>query len=567
MVRGMELDVIPRRFCAWRRWLVRGFWAVVCVLWVGLGPGWAQGGLNQGKPPKPKLVGLTVTRTGAVVISFKPAQPLQYYTKPIGVRIYCQDINTGDYTLLVELPDAAMDPSFKYTHTDAKAHEQPRSYKITSFDAEGKDSEFTDEQRTLFLRAEYDECGQRIKLMWDLYLNMSEMSKLGKEVTSGGKTQRMVYAVYRGSSDALDGTLPHLQVSDEEMPPVYDTLVASDLTYYYMVKMLSSDPALESCSNVIKLTTKDLRQPSILTIDSVFSLQGYNQIHFRIDEGKHVVQYQLVRRDDTTQGPSTWVEIARSDKPLTSPLEDHNDPEAIHLATRYYQLISTDMCEEESKSRQVNSLTVRSESQGDRNVVRWNPILVPAGSRVEYEVFRSDESGAFKDAPIATLGSAQGESALEYYDDVSASQGLDFRAQYCYWVQAREIASYTLKGTTLEKRTTKVKSETTCCYKTPPMVLPTAIAPQDGGNPTNGLKRNQFAPLISGAASYKVFIYDRAGALIFNGNRHESEPWEGKDARGYFVPEGPYLYRVELYAPGAPSTSAIGTVMVVYPAK
>ena len=566
MVNGIEVGKAMGVRSCWLRTLVRSMVVMGCLLWVGVGLGWAQGGTAHGKPPKPKLVSLTVTKTGAVVISYQPASTLQYYTEPIGVRIYCQDTVTGDYNLLIDIPNAAGHDN-KYTHTDAKANLRSRSYKLTSFDAEGKDSEFTDMQRTLFLKAEYDECGRRIKLMWDLYLNMSEMSKLGKEVTNGDKTQRMVYAVYRGASDALEGTLPHLQVSDEEMPPVYDTLIASDITYYYMVKMLSSDPALESSSNVIKITTKDLRQPSILTIDSVFSFGGYNQIHFRIDEGKHVVQYQLVRRDDTTQGPTTWVEIAKSDKPLVSPIEDRNDPENIHLATRYYQLISKDMCEEESMSRHVNSLSVRSEAQGDRNMVRWNPIVVPAGSRVEYEVFRADEHGEFKEHPVVTLSSELGDAALEYYDDVSASRGLDFRAEYCYWVEAREISTYTLKGEKLEKRTTKIKSVPTCSYKKPPIVLPTGIAPQDGGIPTNGLKRNQFAPLISAAASYKVFIYNRAGALIFNGNRHENQPWEGKDESGQYVPEGPYLYRVELYAPGAPSASEMGTVMVVYPAK
>ena len=47
-----------------------------------------------------------------------------------------------------------------------------------------------------------------------------------------------------------------------------------------------------------------------------------------------------------------------------------------------------------------------------------------------------------------------------------------------------------------------------------------------------------FEPIISGAKSYSMKIYDRWGGIIYKG---ENEAWDGKN-----IPSGQYFYSIEI---------------------
>lgn len=69
------------------------------------------------------------------------------------------------------------------------------------------------------------------------------------------------------------------------------------------------------------------------------------------------------------------------------------------------------------------------------------------------------------------------------------------------------------------------------------MYLPNAFTP-------NGDTRNQiFKPVLTGAESYQIQIYNRWGALVFAGKNAE---WSGKDENGNLLSEGLYFYTLKI---------------------
>lgn len=500
-------------------------------------------GQQQNVPPMPKLTRLEVNMvTGAVTVHFEPAEKETHYLDPVGTRIYRWDPGASGYQ------EIASSPIPETSYVDASVDVKNGSYKyaIASYATGGETSKMTDSHATMFLEATYDTCRDRIKLEWNQYI--------------GWGMDFSYYIICR--SEHLP--IPESSRVGTAQPGTqhFTDKVGRDKRYYYAVQITrnadpsTGRPAMTCWSNSVDIETRKTKAPDIMQIDSVWSLPNANRLGFRIGATANIPRFELIRRDLLSEGKTQWTVLKVVDKSERQFLDDALGANT-HGRTRYYHLRALDECGDEAVASDVlNSIVVRPSVNDQQVDINWNELTVREGHNGDYYLHRVWMEG--EDTLRKELQRYKHGETLSYTDDLSEFQGKSFTSKFCYWVEAKEYDA----GGQMRRVS---RSTEACAYIEPSILLPTAIAPLDGGA-SNKLTRSQFAPLTTFEMDYHISIYDRTGQLIFDA---ENTPWEGTRKDGSHVPEGAYIYRVTLRAkegPYPPRTET-GYLMVVYPSR
>ena len=64
-------------------------------------------------------------------------------------------------------------------------------------------------------------------------------------------------------------------------------------------------------------------------------------------------------------------------------------------------------------------------------------------------------------------------------------------------------------------------------------------------SPNGDTKNDKFLPLVTGAKTYELFIYNRWGEQVFYTN-DDKEAWDGKMSNGKLAPQDVYIYKALL---------------------
>ena len=128
--------------------------------------------------------------------------------------------------------------------------------------------------------------------------------------------------------------------------------------------------------------------------------------------------------------------------------------------------------------------------------------------------------------------------------------------QICYYVQANEYVNDRPLVTSL--------SRMVCTEVIPDVVMPNAIDPLSDYSSAGHFTRNNFAPIITFKANYRLTIYNRWGGIVFNGT---NEGWDGKLANGEYAKEGAYIYRLEVFSETKRTITKTGSLTVIYGPK
>ncbi|PIE84077.1 MAG: hypothetical protein CSA07_03760 [Bacteroidia bacterium] len=439
-------------------------------------------------------------------------------------------------------------------------------------------SNLTGRHTTMFLEREYDECLGKVRLKWNPYRGWP-----GNKVTYEVKLSRF------GSSSTYGDPLI------DETEAMVDVPVDQDLSIYIQATSSGFDengrPEEKKVSHSSQTSVKGPKKPiarGLLYVEDVKSVGKVNKVNYRILPGAFANRYELVRTDDssTFEGKLTRKVLTTINQgdlgsgEYEGSIEDSDDQENLQKKKRYYYLAAVNSCDEEfAVSNKANSIVLRLANQGDKNTLMWDTLSIrPPGRYVglsgeqtfysEYYVYRFvklDGDTVARKKEILKIGRDDSHE-LKYVDDLAdpvqgvegfkkLHQGKRYVNEFCYQVEAYEYVSST------ETRTRVSTSDMKCIKLNVLVKMPNAIAPLQKSS-SLGLQRNLFEPKPELLTEYMMYIYDRAGKLIYTGKQ-----WDGRLSNGDYAREGAYIYRVKIEVPGRTPEVQTGSFMVVYPTK
>lgn len=490
------------------------------------------------KPPIFRCVTMNPSN-GDVTLKWDAPELTNDNPAPTGYMIYKRVL--GQYgeinnVLLVELGPTIRE----YKDYGANAHKHTVTYMMAS-KGPGEPSPLTDPHSTMFAIVTYDTCADEVKLSWSRYVGWGNRIK-----------EFQIFASERPAISEMQqiATIPGSQME-------FKYKVPQNKTFYYYIAAHRSDKEDVTLSNTLSVRTRDLRLAAHMTIDSIVSMPRYNRLTITIDSTSRVSHYQLFRQSSRDEfiGKLDRTLITEFTSAKTPYLIDSVDAAQLQGKKRYYFLAAVDQCGVEvDRSRQINSIIVRVNNYGNSNRIMWDTLDFAADNNTLYRVYRRAKRGNdIEEQEIAAI--TQG-LPLEYKDDVSNFSDKGYSDRFCYLVKAWEI----------DAQGFRIRSSVSSpyCTATPPEIeLPTAICPQERSS-TLRLPRNIFAPLSSYWSFYNLYIYNRAGAIVYVG---KNEGWNGTLSDGSYAPEGAYVYRLELLSESHTPKVYTGSFMVLYPTR
>lgn len=493
------------------------------------------------EPNKPIIKYVTMDPvTGITEIFWEAPAKDPNCPEPTGYYLYKLEAD-GTKTLYKEFGNT----TFTFRDIDAKANERPVSYVMASKGPKDP-SGFTDRHTTMFARLNYDTCKDRVVIDWSPY--------------AGWGNNIACYVIYKGETQQWGNLPEHDRLETASHTNYVEENILKNREYYYYIEVQhKTNPDLKTRSNLLRVKSRLLRIASKSQVDSIHCEAKRNKLIYTIDPPKSlssISYYKVVRQENnsTNEGKLQAQMIDKFTESSKRVSYDSVDGSNTNGRMHYYYVATVDQCGEEvDKSPLLNSITVRVGVKDKLHTVSWDPLEVRPDHSVEYRVKRVVEKGKERkkeDLHIATLRTGE----HSYVDDVSQFEGREYSDKFCYYIEAREIDP--------SKKTARVVVAYPNCVKVVPNIkIPNALDPMTQAA-TDGVPRNMFAPVSDFAFSYKLYIFNRAGEMIYTG---DNQGWNGKLKNGTFAPEGAYIYRMEIFEEGKAPKVMTGSFMVVYP--
>lgn len=449
-----------------------------------------------------------------------PSPLINYYT--IGVRIFTLP---GEVDTYVPVMTGLMDTSWCNPNSESSTH--PVGYTVWGVDDDGmgnkKISLFEKGDSTMFLQARLDTCNATITLNWNDY-----------DSWLGGSLQR--YNIYRRM-----GANNYLLISSTDTNSFVITNIQINQTYDLFVEAVHVDGIRKSTSNRVSVYTQMSPRPGFLNADyATISAGNTIDLEFTVDSTSSHDHFKLFR-SNSPGGPFIMIDSVISQSARIPFADDIPFESGIY----YYRLEVDNNCGSTSgQSNLANNIILKGVLSGNGIPLQWNGYLDWAGGVANYRIIRT--SGRIN--PVTdTLSS--GTDTI-YTDNISAL--IDYTnptsSFICYRVEATEQPNiYGVRGRSL--------SNQVCFSVVPDIRMPNAFIPNDP-EPVNRV----FEPVFSFLPeSYELIIYNRLGTRIWDGKG----PWDGR-VGGKYVPEGVYLYYLQVHNDKNEITELSGKVTVLY---
>jgi CHU_C Type IX secretion signal domain len=412
-----------------------------------------------------------------------------------------------------------------YIHTSLISSELSRSYVVAAIDSAGNISPLSNVLNTIFTTAVLDSCTGKIEIKWNSYPSYPRQVQ--------GYT--ILYSVNGGNyleAGTTSKDINSYTLSDFSFNAMYCFIVRANL-----------EGSCFSLSNKKCLSTKMQRPPKWINADYA-TIVPDNEIllSFTIDPGSEIKSYILEKKTGVS---GSFEQIYRFSDNAESFL--YTDAEADTKKVNYYRLSAINNCNVPVTVSNIASNIVLSlnRDQNDINLT-WNPykswngiigsygLSVKAGNQYEerYTILPGDTT-----------------FTVSYSDLMYEVTG----AEVCFMIRAYETSNpYGVSG---ESRSSEI-----CTPVTEIITVPNVFTPD------NNLINDFFIPVLSFTpVEYHLVITDLKRRVLFE-TRDYTQMWDGTK-NGYPVPEGIFMWFLEVRTPSGKSISRTGTVSVIRPGR
>ena len=410
-----------------------------------------------------------------------------------------------------------------YIHTSLISSELSRSYVVAALDSSGNISPLSNALNTILTTVKLDSCNRKIVINWNGYPSYPRQVK--------GYT--VLYSIDGGNFSAAgttgqDGN--NLVLDDFQFDTRYCFIVRADLEGGY-----------SSFSNNRCLNTKMQKPPQWINADYA-TVDPENEIvlSFRIDPGSEISSYILERKTGTSGSFSQIYHLTRNAESFL-----YVDAEADISKVNYYRLSAVNNCNVPITVSNIASNIVLSLNRNENNIdIAWNPYKEWKGIISSYKLFI--KTGMQYEERYTILPEDTAYSVM-YSDLMYEVTGYEV----CFMIKASEEANpYGVSG---ESRSSQI-----CTPVTEIITVPNVFTPD------NNLINDLFSPVLSFTpVSYHLAITDLKRKLIFETSDH-TQKWDGSK-NGDPVPEGVFLWFLEIRMPSGKTVSRTGTVTIIRP--
>ncbi len=417
--------------------------------------------------------------------------------------------------------DTLYDPGVTYysRHGSGPAYFS-ESFVVAAIDFAGNVSPLSNELYTIHAIATIDSCNKKLEISWNKY-SSDPLEVIGYSVEVSED----------GSSFVTAGETNPDETSIEL------TSFSTDAEYCFVVKALLDEDETTSSNKTCLLTR--MQQPPVW-INADYATIGEEagiSLSFTIDPSSEITSFVLERK---TAPDITFREISRFETSGGS--VRYTDNQADINIINYYRLLAINNCGVPvTVSNIASNIRLSLERDGDVLDLQWNACRSWLGTISSCNLYADTGNG------FTILQGIEPQDTLLsiYYHDIMYNVSDD---RVCFYIVASESSNpYGING--------ESRSNTVCLPVIENITVPNIFTP-DGD-----LKNDLFKPVLSFTPeSYYLIISDRQGKVLFETKDH-SESWDGT-RNGDPLPQGVYLWLMEVNTPSGKSISRTGTITI-----
>ncbi|MCJ7447819.1 MAG: gliding motility-associated C-terminal domain-containing protein [Bacteroidales bacterium] len=396
------------------------------------------------------------------------------------------------------------------------------SFVVAALDSSGNISPLSNALHTIFINAEIDTCGKKIDITWNSYSSFPRVvlsytilfSTNGTNFTEAGEV----------SSEKKNLTLEDFTIDVQ-----YCFIVRANLAGGYI-----------SGSNKTCLLTKMQRPPQWINADYSKVTPDKNiLLSFSIDPSSEVTSFSLERKTGLS---GLFQQVAQFNDITGSVLYSDVKPDISKI--HYYRLSAVNNCNKPIIYSNIASNIVLSmqRSENDINLI-WNPYKEWMGSISSYKLYVNTGSSFEERLSIPPGDTSVTFSYADLMYEVSGRE-------VCFLIKAFEASNpYNIDG--------ESQSSQVCTAATETITVPNIFTPD------NNLINDFFKPVLSFTPTdYKLIITDLLRRTIFETIDSNTE-WDGTN-NGNQLPEGVYLWYMNVTTPSGKNISRTGTVTIIF---
>lgn len=400
------------------------------------------------------------------------------------------------------------------------------TYFVVALDPCGNKSLVVDPHQTIFLEAEPpDPCNPIVNLSWNPYQNWT-----------GGVDRYEIFASVNGGPFQLAGTT-------NGNTTTFSAEVNDQTTICYYVEAVEGGGSTFRSRSNETCTQVDILQPIrvIYLLGASVNADGSVTYQWLWDPTALLVEAneESFRDNDDV--------ILVSPISVTPPLAISNTNTSTgvnaNLAGHTFWVSATDECNNMVQSNPSPTIFLQGQAPGDgTNLLNWNALDHELATEVVFELIKV--SGG-TETTLFTGGAAD----LSFLDDIDLSSAE--ASGVCYYVQASVVFELP-DGQRIDQ---VITSNIVCLEQAAKIFVPNVFAPK-GVNST-------FKPQLAFGMpqDYLLEIYDRWGGQVFQ-SRDITLGWNGQ-RNGEVMPQGVYLYRIQLTQSNGQSIDVSGDVMLL----
>ncbi|MFH0842688.1 MAG: gliding motility-associated C-terminal domain-containing protein [Bacteroidota bacterium] len=410
-----------------------------------------------------------------------------------------------------------------FVHMSQISSELSRSYVVSAIDSAGNISTLSNAISTIFATAELDSCNGKIDIAWNGY------SSYPREVTG-----------YTILVSLNGGTFTETVTVSKETNSYALTDFSFDAQYCFIIKA-TLQGNYSSHSNKTCLSTKMQKPPRWINADYA-TVVSDNEIllSFRIDPESEINSYILEKKTGASGSFGQIYHFTRSSDSFL-----YSDGNADISRVNYYRLAAVNNCSiPVTISNLASNIVTELAREEDDITLSWNQYRDWKGTVISYGVFiRTGKD--FEER--YTLSPGDTSLTLPYSGIMYEVSG----NEVCFMIKA-------IEGLNPYGGSAESLSSVICTSTTEMITVPNAFTPD------NNLVNDLFLPVLSFTPlEYHLLITDLKRKKVFE-SRDSSLPWDGNSGKDP-LPEGVYLWFLELQAPSGKALNRTGTVAIMRP--
>jgi len=473
-----------------------------------------QAQVNCITPEPPRLTLVSVNpETGDVELNWdlSPSDGIAAYV------LYTYNNGAG-----LPLPDTLWDPSAtSYSYNNPATNYFSIAYVVAAHRLPNCTSPLSNDLNTIFAESKIDTCNKKITISWNKYISEP------KKVTG----YSIISSINSGSYSTIAET-----GNDTESYILENFVTDSE---YCFVVIASLEDGKSSKSNKTCLSTKMQRPPQWINADYATVRDNNISLSFSIDPESEISVFRLERKTGIN---GNYAEVAKpvSSNSIISYTDDKADIEEINI----YRLSAVNSCNKAiTISNLASNIVLKLERMNSDLILKWNKYMEWRGGVNSYKIL-TDTGNGYRE--LSETSATDSSYTIDYHDimyDIST-------AEICFQVTADEIMNpLGIEGSS--------KSQAVCTTPAEIITVP------DVFTPNNDLLNDLFRPVLSFTpVEYHLIITNRQGVILFE-TRDYYESWNGS-FNGDPVPEGVYLWYLNVTTPSRTGISKTGTIAVYF---